>query len=238
MNKMKVDVVIPTRNKKDIEERLLKEISNEPQFNNVIITNVKPLSKARLEGCRKASSEWVAMFDDDMLIPPHWLQSVLNAVDSTTGAVATVSRQQDANFDAYYKVVSCFYAVHNIDSDPRIGNVLVKRNLMLSFQPTPVFTGEDQHLRKHIESSGYIWKTLPYIGVTHLRKTTININTGMYYKRYHYYSNFQLLRRLGARFLLGLFTPLVSHHLFTSFNLWKDDVKFVSGWLKETVNAQ
>ena len=105
---------------------------------------------------------------------------------------------------------------------------------MPSFQPTLVFTGEDQYLRRHIENSGYFWKTLPYIGVTHMRRTTIDVDTGTYYKRYGYYRRFQLLRRLSARFLLGSFIPLVSHRLFTPFNLWKDDVKFLSGWLKET----
>jgi len=195
------------------------------------------ITQARFEGCQKASTEWVAMFDDDILVPPNWLQSVLNQVDSTSGAVTTVYRQTDASFDAYYEVVSSFYQVHNLDSDPRIGNVLIKRNLMLSFQPTLVFTGEDQHLRKHIENTGYFWKTLPYIGVIHMRRATINVDTGIYYKRYHYYSHFQLLRRLSARFLLGSFTPLVSHRLFTPFSLWKDDVKFVSGWLKETFKS-
>lgn len=236
-HKKKIDVVIPTRSPADIEKGLLEAINNEPMFNKIIITEVKPLSKARLEGCKKASTEWVAMFDDDMLIPPNWLQSVLNAVDSKTGAVATVSRQHDASLDAYYNVVSSFYPVDNLDSDPRIGNVLIKRQLMLNFQPTPVFTGEDQHLRGHVENSGYLWKTLPYIGVTHMRRTTINVDTGMYYKRYRYYNNFQLLRRLSARIILGSFTPLVSHRLSTPFNLWKDDVKFLSGWLKETIKS-
>ena len=128
------------------------------------------ITQARFEGCQKASTEWVAMFDDDILIPPNWLQSVLNEVDSTTGAVTTVHRQKDASLDTYYKVLSSFY----------------------------------------------------------------HVDTGIYYKRYHYYSHFQLLRRLSARFLLGSFTPLVSHRLFTQFSLWRDDVKFLSGWLKET----
>ena len=233
-----IDVVIPTRDPKDIEKGLLEAVSNEPKFNKIIITEDKPLSKARLEGCKKASTEWVAMFDDDMLIPPNWLQSVLNEVDSITGAVATVSRQHDASFDAYYNLVSSFYPVHNLDSDPRIGNVLVKRSLMLSFHPTSIFTGEDQYLRKHIENSGYLWKTLPYMGVIHMRRTTINVDTGIYYKRFNYYSHFQLLRRIGARFILGSFTPLVSHNLFTPLNLWKDDVKFLSGWLKESLKSQ
>jgi glycosyltransferase involved in cell wall biosynthesis len=238
MKRMKVDVVIPTRNRRDIEKGLLEAINNESNFNNLIITEIKPLSKARLEGCKKASTEWVAMFDDDVLIPSNWLQSVLNEVDSTTGAVATVFRQNDANFDAYHNVVSSFYRVHNLDSDPRIGNVLIKRNLMLSYKPTLIFTGEDQHLRKHIENSGYFWKTLPYMGVVHTRRTTITVDTGIYYRRYHYYNNFQLLRRLSARFLLGSFTPLFSHRLLTPFNLWKDDVKFFSGWLKETYKSR
>jgi len=234
----KVDVVIPTRNPKEIEKGLLEAVSNEDKFNRIIITEDKPLSKARLEGCKKASTEWVAMFDDDNLIPPNWLQSVLKVLDSTTGAVSTVSRQNDVNLDAYYRLVSSFYRVNNLDSDPRIGNVLVKRDLMLNFRPTAIFTGEDQHLRKHIENLGYTWKTLPYLGVIHMRRTTINVETGIYYKRYKYYSSFQLLRRLGARFILGSFTPLFSHRLFTPLNLWRDDVKFLSGWLKESTKSQ
>lgn len=235
---MKVDVVIPTRNRRDVRKELLEAIDNEPMFNNVfVVTEVQPLSKARFEGCKRASTEWVAMFDDDVLIPPHWLQSVLKEVDSKTGAVATVRGQNDSNIDAYHRVISAFYHLHNVDSNPHIGNVLIKRSLMLNFQPTPIFTGEDQHLRNHIEDSGYIWKILPYIGVVHMRRAKISVETGVYYKRCHYYSHFQLLRRLGTRFLLGSFTPLVSHSLFSPFSLWKDDVKFVSGWLKETYKS-
>lgn len=237
MNKMKVDVVIPTRNRGDIEKELLEAISIEPEFNNIIIIEGKPLSQARFEGCKKASTEWVAMFDDDILIPTNWLQAVLNEVDSATGAVTTVHRPKDASLDAYYKVVSSFYQVHNLDSAPRIGNILIKRKLMLDYQPTSLFTGEDQHLRQYVENSGCFWKTLPYMGVIHTRRTKISVDTGVYYKRYRYYNHFQLLRRLGARFLLGSFTLLVSHRLFTPFNLWKDDVKFVSGWLKETIKS-
>jgi len=177
------------------------------------------------------------MFDDDVLIPSNWLQSVLDEINSNTGAVATVRRQKDTSLDAYYKVLSSFYQLHTLDSDPNIGNVLIKRSLMLNFKPTPVFTGEDQHLRKHIENSGHLWKTIPYIGVIHTNRTKISVDTGVYYKRYRYYTNFQILRRIAARFLFGSYTPLVSHRPFTPFNLWKDDIKFVSGWLKETINS-
>jgi glycosyltransferase involved in cell wall biosynthesis len=234
---MKIDVVIPTRNPEKIEKKLLEAIDNEPRFNDVIITEVSPLSKARFEGVKQASTEWVAMFDDDVLIPSNWLQSVLDEINSKTGAVATVRRQKDKSLDAYYKVLSSFYHLHTLDSNPNIGNVLIKRNLMLDFEPTPAFTGEDQHLRKHIENSGYLWKTIPYIGVIHTNRTKISVDTGIYYKRYRYYTNFQILRRMAARFLFGSYTQLVSHRPFTPFNLWKDDIKFVSGWLKETINS-
>lgn len=235
---MKVDVVIPARSRSDIKEGLLEAVNNEPMFNNVIVvTDVQPLSKARFEGCKRATTEWVAMFDDDVSIPPHWLQTVSKEIDSKTGAVATVRGQNDSSVDAYHKVISAFYHLHNVDSNPHIGNVLVRRSLMLTFQPTPIFTGEDQYLRNHIESSGYAWKILPYIGVVHMRRATISVEMGVYYKRFRYYSRFQLLRRLGTRLILGSFTPLVSHSLFSPFSLWKDDVKFVSGWLKETYKS-
>lgn len=123
------------------------------------------MTQARFERCKKASTECVARFDDDVLVPPNCLQSVLNQVDSTSGAVTMVYRQTDASLAAYYEVVSSFY----------------------------------------------------------------HVDTGIYYKRYHYYTHFQLLRRLSARFLLGSFTPLVSHRPFTQFGLWRDDVKFMSG---------
>jgi len=59
-----------------------------------INTHEKPLSIARKNGVLQANTEWVAMVDDDMLLPDNWLQLVTKAIDPKVGAIGTVAVQE------------------------------------------------------------------------------------------------------------------------------------------------
>ena len=82
---MKVDFVIPTRDNPN--PGLIHNLENMPCAGKIIVTNERPLSRARKNAVLKADSEWVAMVDDDMLLPANWLQQVAAKIAPNIGAI-------------------------------------------------------------------------------------------------------------------------------------------------------
>jgi hypothetical protein len=68
---IKVDFVIPTREKPN--DTLLHIIEHMPCAGQIIIATEQPLSTKRKNAVLRAKTEWVAMIDDDMLLPDNWL---------------------------------------------------------------------------------------------------------------------------------------------------------------------
>src|SRR5512137_685599 len=87
----KVDVVIPSLGK--INDALLKSLERMPGSGEIIVTTKRPLSLARKWAVLKANTEWVAMVDDDMVLPKNWLTCVTAEIAPNVGAVATVALQ-------------------------------------------------------------------------------------------------------------------------------------------------
>ena len=77
---MKVDFVVPSRD--EANPTLMHQLKNMPCVGQIINTHEKPLSVARKNGVLQASTEWVAMVDDDMLLPDNWLQLVTKAINA------------------------------------------------------------------------------------------------------------------------------------------------------------
>ncbi len=67
----KVDFVVPSSD--EANPTLLRQIKQMPCAGEIINTHEKPLSTARKNGVLQAKTEWVAMVDDDMLLPENWL---------------------------------------------------------------------------------------------------------------------------------------------------------------------
>lgn len=227
----KVDIVIPTRG--HVNKYLLKSLKSAEWAANIYITCEKPLSIARKNAVLKASTDWVAMFDDDVVIPPHWYCEVSKHIRSDVGAIATVARQCDRDFDAYERIVNIVYKLHRIDTSPHINNVLIRRELLKSYNPPRLFLGEDQFLRRHVEACNFKWLVIGYIGVIHLGTVKNKVDVGVAYKRYAHYSFYQLLRRTFSRFILAPFAAFVNLSYKTLLRLYADTVQFASGWLKE-----
>jgi glycosyltransferase involved in cell wall biosynthesis len=229
----KVDVVIPSLGR--MNDSLLKRLERMPGSGKVIVTTEKPLSLARKRAVLQAKTEWVAMVDDDMVLPKDWLARVTAEIDSNVGAVATVALQGNKHVASYDRMVGKIVKLHKVDTSPHINNVLIRRSLMGGYDPPPLFFGEDHHLKKFIEKSGYAWKVIPYVGAVHLGSSKNHITLGVAYRRYGHYSLFQLARRMVARFIFTPYAALANFSFATFVYLNKINVEFITGWTKEFV---
>jgi glycosyltransferase involved in cell wall biosynthesis len=229
-----VDFAIPTRTRPN--ETLLHGLAKMPGVEQIIITKERPLSIARKHAIMKARTDWVAMVDDDMILPEDWLSKISSQIAPKIGAVATVCVHKDRHVAAYDRVVGAVVGLHEIDTSPHINNVLIKRSILEDYNPPPLFFGEDQFLKKFIERAGYIWKVVPFIGATHLGTSKNHVIMGIAYRRYEHYSIFQLMRRMVARFIFTPFAAMSNLSLGTLEYLIRLNVQFIAGWAKEFIS--
>jgi glycosyltransferase involved in cell wall biosynthesis len=229
----KVDVVIPSLGK--VNDALIKSLGRMPGSGEVIVTTERPLSVARKRAVLNAKTEWVAMVDDDMVLPKDWLTRVTAEIASNLGAVATVALQGNIHVAAYDRVVGNVVKLHKVDTSPHINNVLIRRRLLASYDPPPLFFGEDHHLKRFVEKSGYLWKVIPYIGAVHLGSSRNHVTLGIAYRRYGHYSLFQLARRMVARFIFTPYAALFNFSFVTFAYLNRINVEFIAGWAKEAM---
>ena len=229
----KVDVVIPSLGK--VNDALIKSLERMPGSGEVVVTKERPLSVARKRAVLKAKTEWVAMVDDDMLLPKDWLTRVIAEIVPNVGAVATVALQGNKHVAAYDRVVGNVVKLHKVDTSPHINNVLIRRSLLADYDPPPLFFGEDHHLKSFVEESGYMWKVIPYIGAVHLGSSRNHITLGIAYRRYGHYSLFQLARRMVARFIFTPYASLSNLSFMTFAYLNRINIEFIAGWAKEAL---
>jgi glycosyltransferase involved in cell wall biosynthesis len=227
----KVDVVIPTLDQP--YTGLTRDLQHMSGVGDIIIARDKPLSLARKRAVLKAKTPWVAMVDGDMSLPKDWLNQVRSKIAPKVGAIATVALQENKHVAAYEKVVDKIVKVHKIDTSPHINNIIIRRKLLKDYNPPPLFFGEDHHLKRFIEESGYKWKVIPPVGAVHHGSTKNQFTLGIAYRRYGHYSIFRLVRRLVARFFFTPYAALVNMSLGTFGYLSKINVEFVAGWTKE-----
>jgi glycosyltransferase involved in cell wall biosynthesis len=200
----------------------------------IIITD-RPLSKARKIAVLSAKTDWVAMIDDDMLLPENWLLQVSAEISPEIGAIGTVAVHKNKHVAAYDRIVGTVVKLNKIDTSPHINNIIIRRKLMETYNPPNVFFGEDQHLKRHVEKSGYIWKVLPFVGATHLGVSKNYVTVGIAYRKYGHFTIYQLVRRMVARFIFTPFAALSNLSLGTFRYLSKINIEFIAGWAKEYV---
>jgi len=226
-----VDFVIPTR--KQPNPALVHSIERMPCAGKIIITNERPLSVARKYAVLKADTEWVAMVDDDMLLPKNWLQQVTAKIAPNIGAIGTVAVHKNKHVAAYDRVVGTVVKLNKIDTSPHINNIIIRKKLMENYDPPKVFFGEDQHLKRYIEKLGFTWKVLPFLGATHFGVSKNYVTVGFAYRRYGHFTIYQLVRRVVARFIFTPFAALSNLSLGTFWYLSKINIEFIAGWAKE-----
>jgi glycosyltransferase involved in cell wall biosynthesis len=230
---IKVDFVIPTREKPN--DTLLHIIEHMPCAGQIIIATEQPLSTKRKNAVLRAKTEWVAMIDDDMLLPDNWLQQVTANIAPNVGAIGTVAVQKNKHVAAYDRVVGTVVKLNKIDTSPHINNMIIRRKIMENYNPPSLFFGEDQQLKRYVEKVGYVWRVLPFLGATHLGSSKNYVTSGIAYRRYGHFTVFQLVRRMVARFIFTPFAALSNLSLATFSYLSKINIEFIAGWAKELV---
>jgi hypothetical protein len=229
---MKVDVVIPSRTG-TVRQELLTTLRTAKWTNNITITQQYPVSEARRQAVANATTEWVAMIDDDMTVPDDWIEPFEASLKPIIGAVSSVAYQTSKPELAYTRVVKCFRGLDKIDTVPYTNNMLIRRELMGNgYKAHGSFYGEDQHLRRHVESMGYRWLVLPFHGAVHHGKAHDLLESGVAFSQGKCYSFKQMARRVLARFILIPYAALTSLSFKVLVSLTGDNVKFLAGWLK------
>ncbi|MGD6852320.1 MAG: glycosyltransferase family 2 protein [Candidatus Bathyarchaeia archaeon] len=229
----KVDFVVPSRD--EANPTLLRQIRQMPCAGQIINTHEKPLSVARKHGVLSAKTEWVAMVDDDMLLPPDWLEKVSAAIEPKVGAIGTVAVHRNKHAAAYERVVGTVYNLSKLDTNPHINNILIRRELMKNYNPPKLFFGEDQVFKRYVQKTGYKWKVLPFLGATHLGTSKSYVTIGISYRRYGHFGFYKLARRMAARFIFTPFAALSNLSVVTFWYLTKLNVEFLAGFAKEWI---
>lgn len=228
---IKVDFVVPSRDNPN--PTLLHTLEHMACAGQIIITREKPLSIARKRAVLKAKTEWVAMVDDDVLLPENWLQEVTKAIAPDVGAIGTVAVHKNKHVAAYDRAVGTIVKLNKIDTSPHINNIIIRRKLMENYNPPLLFFGEDHYFKRYVQKTGYVWKVLPFFGATHLGSSKNYVTIGIAYRRYGHFTLFKLVRRMVARFIFTPFAALINLSAKTFWYLTKLNVEFIAGWAKE-----
>jgi len=228
---MKVDFVVPSRD--EANPTLMHQLKHMPCAGQIINIHEKPLSIARKKGVLQAKTEWVAMVDDDMLLPDNWLQLVSKAIEPNVGAIGTVAVHKNKHVAAYERVVGTVYNLSKLDTNPHINNIIVRRNLMENYNPPKLFFGEDQYFKRYVQKTGYAWKVLPFLGATHLGTSKNYVVIGISYRRFGHFGLYKLARRMLARFIFTPFAALSNLSVKIFLYLTKLNVEFLAGFSKE-----
>ncbi len=229
----KADFVVPSRD--EANPTLLRQIREMPCAGKIINTHEKPLSTARKHGVLSAETEWVAMVDDDMLLPTDWLKKVSSAIGPDVGAIGTVAVHRNPHAAAYERVVGTVYNLSKLDTNPHINNILIRRKLMENYNPPKLFFGEDQVFKRYVLTTGYKWKVLPFLGATHLGTSKSYVTIGISYRRYGHFGFYKLARRMAARFLFTPFAALSNMSFKTFWYLTRINMEFLAGFTKEFI---
>jgi len=230
---MIIDFVVPSRD--EANPALLRQIRVMSCAGQIINTHEKPLSVARKHGVLMAKTEWVAMVDDDMLLPFDWLQKVIMEIEPVVGAISTVAVHNNRHTAAYDRVIGTIYSLNKVDTSPHINNIIIRRELMEKYDPPKLFFGEDHYFKRYVQKAGYRWKVLPFIGATHMGTSKDHVILGISYRRYSHFGLYKLVRRMVARFIFTPFAALSNCSLKTFIYLTKLNVEFLAGWVKEFV---
>jgi len=227
----KVDVLIPTRDPSKIRPKLLKTLKDVTWVNNIVLETSKPLSTARVIGARKCTTEWIAMFDDDVEIPENWFSVVSKYIKPSVVAISTPSIDiNNIHMMAYKMVTDKIKALHTRDT-PFIDNTLIRRDILLQYNPPPIFYGEDELLYRFAKKRG-TWVHPPHCGVKHFLVLKNHLEASSVMWQLGFYPLFRFVRGRLAYFVIPVLAIGYSHTYKTIPFFWKMNIKIIAGALK------
>ncbi len=72
---MKISLIVPS-----LKGTLPEGVPDDSRVEVVLVKGVSPLGRARNEGLRRATGDWIAWADDDDALEPNWLEAILGAI--------------------------------------------------------------------------------------------------------------------------------------------------------------
>jgi len=226
----RVDVLIPTKDPSKVRPKLLETLRKAKWVNDIIFETSKPLSTARVIGAKKCTTEWIAMFDDDVEIPECWFDVVSSYVSTGVLAVSTPYFDDNVHLKSYQKLVDYIKPLHTRDT-PFICNTLIKREILLNYNPPPTFYSEDELLYRHVKKYGK-WVHPPNCGVKHYYVQKDLVKAAAIAEQLHFYPLFRFVRGRLAYFIISVLAIGYSHTWRTIPFFYKNNVKLIAGLLK------
>jgi glycosyltransferase involved in cell wall biosynthesis len=237
----KVDVIICVKDPAQIRPKLLNCLNNADWVNNIILETSKPLALARIRATEKCTTEWIAMFDDDVEIPDDWFDRIIarlrirqiagmDLIPEDVVAISTPDMSQIPDYYYMQLLSDRLFKLSKRDT-PFIDNCLFRKSALIGYDPPLAFYCEDEFFYEHVKKSGR-WLHTDNIGVKHFYREKDAVYSGASQRVYKFESRWNVLRRLLVRTAMG---PLVAifytHKLSTVKRFWNINYRFIIGWI-------
>lgn len=130
------------------------------------VLEVKGRGAARLEGLRHAKTEWVFMFDSDVILAPNWFSAIDEHIGPDVGAVWAVEDPQGDPYRTVYDVMQSWYQLPRelmsyISERYYTHAIVIRRDPALEIMSSATYQGlyvfEDHYLGLKLTQMGYHW---------------------------------------------------------------------------------
>ena len=221
----KIDVVVLTRERSSVNPSLYKTLTTAPWVNSLAFEVSSPLSRARVKAATKCSTEWIAMFDDDIDLPLDWFPKIAEGIDlSSCSAISSIYTEADPHMASYMKAAALFRSPRS-DGISYICNTLIRKDAFDGYDPPPCFECEDNLLMVHVHP----WLIQKDIGVVHHLKWKSYEGTGRAFKQYGFWSRRQIAKSIVARFGVAVIAMIYSGSPKTVFLHWRKNFQINPG---------
>jgi glycosyltransferase involved in cell wall biosynthesis len=228
---MKIDVVICTLDEKQIRPKLLEVLNDAPWVSCIVIEISRPLSLARKNGAKICSTEWIAMFDDDIEIPENWFDGMISAMADGVVAISSPHESVNPHMRAYESLVNQHMKRAETLDTPFINNTLIRRDVLANYSPPPCFYCEDELLYRYVKAHGQWVHTQP-LGVKHYPTQKNDQARGYYWRRYRLGPSSLFFRRRLTMPIIALMAVAYSRSLGTLAFYLRLNKDAVVGWLR------
>lgn len=229
----KADVVITTKHESRIRPALMSVLKSSPFVGEIIIETSFPLANARKIGALKGSTEWIAMFDDDVEISENWFREAISKINSETAAISSMYEEQEPNMKEYLE----FFYRHkkhpeNIET-ANLNTLLIRRSVFEDYRPLGIFACEDNALYDHVVTKG---KWIHFMGKARhwMRfndRLNVAVEAGKNTRRYRLTTKKQLAKNTFYRFVIPFFVLPKTKSLKTVYYFWIWNFRVIWGYI-------
>lgn len=228
-----IDVVITTKQESFVRPALMYTLGHSQHVGKIIIETSAPLADARKSGALKCSTEWLAMFDDDVEIDDDWFETAHSQIKDGVVAVSSMYQEQEPNMQAY---LNFFYSHKKNPEQIETANVntlLIKRSVFEDYKPLGIFACEDNALYDHVVSKG---KWVHFMGhakhwMRFQGRLNVAIEAGRNTRRYKLTTKKQILKNTFYRFTIPFLIMPKTKSLKTIYYFWLWNFKFFWGYI-------